>query len=345
MINLLFRLQYSGMVMKKSQFKFLKNKRAFFSAFLVVLLLSGGITVLVSTPKVVNLVDSTLVLAQNETYKTPNFIQTSGVIGEVAGVAKKPRINIVNNQIIPPKIYSKAAIAIDVESGKILFERGSTARLSPASTTKIMTALVSKDYYKAADVLTVTKQAMVGGSTMGLNIGEQMSYRSLLYGMMLNSGNDAAFTIADNYPGGVSSFVAKMNEKVRQLGLNDTHFQNPAGFDNPDHYTSAYDLAQIAKTAIEDSTLARIVSTKETSVMSWDKSQTHLLYNLNKLLGEDGVLGIKTGTTDLAGESLVVLVDHDGHKVITVVLNSPDRFGETKSIIDWIYSNYNWVVE
>ncbi len=304
----------------------------------------GSVGFLMATPKVVNLVDSTLVLAQNESWKTPAYVQSPNS-SQVIGIQKKPQVNIVNNQIIPPKIYSKSAVVIDLDSNKILFDKGGSQRLSPASTTKIMTALVSKDYFKAGDVLTVSKESLVGGSTMGLNIGEQMSYRSLLYGMLLNSGNDAAYTIAVNYPGGLGGFVGKMNEKVSELGLTDTHFQNPAGFDNAEHITSAYDLALIAKEAMKDPTLSRIVSTKETSVMSWDKSHKHLLANLNKLLGENGVIGVKTGTTDLAGESLVGLVERDGHRVITVVLNSPDRFGETKQLMDWVYENYQWVVE
>jgi serine-type D-Ala-D-Ala carboxypeptidase (penicillin-binding protein 5/6) len=319
------------------------KKTTFFVSLLTLILFAGSVGVLLATPKVVNLVDSTLVLAQNETFRTPSYLQPSG---KVAGIQRKPQVKILNNNIIPPKIYSRAAIAIDVDTNKVLFEKDSTVRVPPASTTKIMTALVSKDIFRPADVLTVTKQAMVGGSTMGLTLGETMSYRALLYGMMLNSGNDAAFTIASNYSeGGIPAFMEKMNAKVAELGLMDTHFQNPSGFDAPDHYSSAYDLAQIAREAVKDPTIAKVIGTKDTEVMSWDKMHRHDLANLNELLGEDGVIGVKTGTTDLAGESFVGLVERDGHQVITVVLNSPDRFGETKALIDWIYSNYDWKLE
>ncbi len=263
----------------------------------------------------------------------------------MAGIQRKPEITIEDGQSIPPVVYSRAAIAIDVESGRVLFEKNSADRLPPASTTKIMTALVAKSQFRAGDVLKVTKDSLVGGSTMGLSIGEEMSFRSLLYGMMLNSGNDAAFTIAANYPGGLPGFINAMNLKVAELELMNTHFQNPAGFDDPNHYTSAYDLAHIARVAIDDPQISRIVSTKDTSVMSWDKNHKHQLSNLNKLLGEEGFIGIKTGTTDLAGESLVGLVERDGHKVITVVLNSPDRFSETRELINWVYSNYKWSVK
>lgn len=320
----------------------LQKKSFLFASFSIVFLFVFAISFLVTTPQVVELVDSSLVLAQNEAWKNPHYTKP---IATVAGIAKKPQVNILNNNIIPPVINSRAVIAIDVESGKILFEKNAHDRLSPASTTKIMTAYVAKSHFRAGDVLRVTKESLVGGSTMGLTLGEEMSFRSLLYGMMLNSGNDAAFTVASNYPGGVSSFVAKMNEKVAELELVNTHFQNPAGFDNPNHFSSAFDLAHIARIAIDDPQISRIVSTKDTNVMSWDKTYKHELSNLNKLLGEEGVIGIKTGTTDLAGESLVGLVERDGKRVITVVLNSPDRFSETRTLINWIYSNYKWVVE
>jgi D-alanyl-D-alanine carboxypeptidase len=217
-------------------------------------------------------------------------------------------------------------------------------RLAMASTTKIMTALVAADYFKSGQVLTVPKEALVGGSSMDLFAGEQMTFRSLLYGMLLNSGNDAAYTLAYNYSGGLNNFIDQMNLKAEQMNLKNTHFQNPAGFDNFDHYTSAADMAQIAKVFTKDALLAKIVATKNTSVVSFDKSKQHLLTNLNKLLGQNGVVGIKTGTTDASGENLVTLVERDGHRVLIVLLNSKDRFGETKQIIDWIFSNYSWQV-
>ncbi len=322
--------------------KFYQRKTPWVVLFSLLFLLVFAVSFLVTAPKVVDLVDSSLVMAQNEQWEQPNIIENKG---EVAGIQAKAEVVITNKGLALPQIYSAGAVAIDVDSGEILFERNSTKRLSPASTTKIMTALVAKDHFKAGDVLTVRSDSLVGGSTMGLSAGEEMSFRSLLYGMMLNSGNDAAFTIAGNYPGGVSGFVAQMNAKVSEMGLMDTHFQNPAGFDNSNHYSSALDLAKIAREASMDPQISRIVSTKETSVMSWDKAHNHLLKNLNKLLGEEGIQGFKTGTTDLAGESLVTLVERDGHKVITVVLNSPDRFSETRLMIDWVYENYDWVVQ
>ncbi|MFH1536262.1 MAG: D-alanyl-D-alanine carboxypeptidase, partial [Patescibacteria group bacterium] len=181
------------------------------------------------------------------------------------------------------------------------------------------------------------------GSRVGLFNGEDLSFRSLLYGMLLNSGNDAAFTLAENYPGGILGFVSAMNKKVLELGLQNTHFDNPAGFDSPNHYSSASDLAKITQEALKDSTLTRIFATKETNIVSLDKKYTHQLFNLNKLLEKvRGVVGVKTGTTEEAKENLVTLVERDGRKILLVVLGSNDRFLETTRLIDWVDSNFAW---
>jgi D-alanyl-D-alanine carboxypeptidase len=266
------------------------------------------------------------------------------VLAETSPKVKETKVELVNNNLPAPKLSAVAVIAMDVQTGQILYQKNIHERLAPASTTKIMTAIISSEHFSDAELLTVPSQALVGGSTMGLQAGESLTYRSLLYGMMLNSGNDAAFTIAMNYPGGYDAFIAKMNQRISELGLADTHFDNPAGFDSPTHYSSAYDLLQIGKEAMVNAKLGKVFSTKETSVTSIDKTQTHVLKNLNKLLNEDGVIGIKTGTTEMAGESLVGLVEKNGHTLLTVMLNSQDRFGEMRNLIDWIFQNYSWQI-
>lgn len=290
---------------------------------------------LLLTPKAVQLVESKI-----------TFLQSSNIPGSVSAqeilIENLPRLQIVSASIAPPVFSSNVVLAKDFETGKILFAKNETQRVPPASTTKIMTALVAADFFKPADILTVPEKALVGGSSMGLSVGEKLTFRSLLYGMLLNSGNDAAYTIALNFPGGLGAFINKMNEKVVSLGLVDTHFQNPAGFDNPNHYSSAVDLATIARLAVLNPQLARIVSTKQTEILSTDKSKAHVLKNLNKLLLEEGVLGIKTGTTENAGENLVGLIEKNNHKILTVVLGSNDRFNESKRLIDWTYQNYTW---
>lgn len=251
-------------------------------------------------------------------------------------------VEITSKQIAPPTFGSTAVLAIDYDTGQILYQKNIHQRLAPASTTKVMTALVSIEHFKMGDMLLVYPEDLVEGSTMGLKAGEMLTYRGLLYGMLLNSGNDAAYTIASNYPGGLAAFMNRMNQLVSQLSLKNTHFQNPAGFDAYDHYSSAYDLSVIAKQAVEHPTLARVVATQETLVSTLDQTQEHNLKNLNELLDVPGVIGIKTGFTEKAGENFVGLIERDHHKVITVVLGSSDRFGETKQLMDWVYQNYSW---
>lgn len=285
-----------------------------------------------------------ITLAQKEaSLINPEQIPTQSTLkGEVAGIEKKPIIDVVSSGVVPPSFSASAVLAQDLTTGKVLFEKNSHQRLLPASTTKVMTALVAINYYKPDSSLSVTQDDLVGGSGMGLVLGEKLSFKSVLYGMLLNSGNDAAFTLASNYPGGISAFVKEMNKKALGLGLADTHFQNPAGFDDPNHYSSASDLAKIAQVAISDPQISKVVDTKETTVSNLDNSKQHSLRNVNQLLGRNGVIGIKTGYTDGAGENLVGLVDRDAHKVLTVVLASTDRFGETSRLMDWVYQNFTW---
>lgn len=297
----------------------------------------SSVIVLITTPSIVNLVESKITVA-NAT--GGNIIPS--LIASVAGEEKVASINITSHNVPIPEFTASAVIAQDFDTGQILYQKNTDLKLAPASTTKVMTALVGEEYFQPASELIAYSEALVGGSSMGLSGGERLTYRSLLYGMLLNSGNDAAFVIAANYPGGINAFIQRMNDKSKELGLKNTHFTNPAGFDDPNHYSSAADLAVIAKEAVHDPQLSRIVATRETSIVSLDKTSLHSLKNLNKLLTEDGVIGIKTGFTENAGESFVGLVDRNGHKVITVVLNSKDRFGETKTLMDWVYKNYTW---
>ncbi len=248
-----------------------------------------------------------------------------------------------SRQIDPPTLTARAVFVEDLATGETLYQKNSHERVPIASTTKIMTAIVGSDYFRQNSILEASEGAKIAGSRMGLTSGEKITFRSLLYGMLLNSGNDAAYTIAENYPGGVEGFVAAMNKKATDLVLNDTHFENPAGFDDPNHYSSSSDLASIAKEALKYSELARVFSTKETEIFSIDHKEEHKLVNLNKLLSSvQGVLGIKTGYTDLAKENLVGLVERDNHRVLTVVLGSDDRFGESTTLIEWVYNNFTW---
>lgn len=249
---------------------------------------------------------------------------------------------IVDKSIVPPALSAKAAYAVDIESGKILFSKNIKEPLLPASTTKIATALVSLSHYDLDDVLTVNT-GNVDGHKMGLKNGEKITVRNLLYGLLVFSGNDAAEVLAKNYPGGRENFISAMNSLAKNIGLENTNFKNPVGFDEYLHFSTAEDLVKAAIYAIKNPVFSEIVSTQEIEVKSADGKTIHKLNNINELLGKvPGVIGVKTGWTVNAGEALVTLVEHDGRKVMLAVLASDDRFGETEKLINWIYLNYGW---
>ncbi len=304
----------------------------------VLILFSLSLILLLTIPTAIS-------LAQNRVFVLADTKMESHNIAPQVVIQRAPVLKITDLGILPPKFSSEAVLAKDLDTGQIIYQKNADVQLSPASTTKLLTALVAIEHYKTDEILQVYPEDIVGGSSMGLNVNDKLTFRSLLYGMLLNSGNDAAFTIASNYPGGLPMFVLQMNKKAQALGLQDSHFQNPAGFDNPDHFSSAKDLSKIASIVAINPDLQRVVATKETSVVSFDSTRIYYLKNLNKLLGQAGMLGIKTGFTEKSGENLVGLVDRNKHKVLTVVLNSKDRFGETTQLIDWVYSNFQWTYE
>jgi D-alanyl-D-alanine carboxypeptidase (penicillin-binding protein 5/6) len=242
----------------------------------------------------------------------------------------------------PPIVSAKGVYIYDPDSGVVLFKKNPNKRLFPASTTKVMTAIVSLDNYSLGDVLEVRK-LVNDGKDMGLFAGERMSVENLLYGALVHSANDAAFVLANNYPGGIDAFVDKMNKKAIEIGLKNTRFDNPAGYDSVNQYTTAHDLAILSNYVLQNQTLAHIVGTKSITVADESYSYFHYLRNVNELLGDiPGVAGVKTGSTPEAGENLVSLVKRGERKVIIAVLNSKDRFGETRNLIDWIFNEYKW---
>lgn len=294
-------------------------------------LILSGIVIAVTVPLLLNLTDTYLI-----------SLQVPQNNSQVAGV-QKYNIPPMSKNLPIPAFSARAVLIKDLATDTTLHQVNANVSYPIASTTKIMTALVSSEYFKPNSELTVGSGASISGSRVGLVSGENLTFRSLLYGMLLNSGNDAAFTIAENYPGGLLGFVSAMNKKVMELGLQNTHFNNPAGFDSPNHYSSAEDLSKITEEALKSDQLARIFATKETSIVSLNKKYTHQLLNLNRLLTDvNGVLGVKTGTTEAAKENLVTLVERNKHRVLLVVLGSGNRFGETEKLIDWIYSNFQW---
>lgn len=234
-----------------------------------------------------------------------------------------------------PDLSATAAVIMDAPSKVFLYEKNDTLRFSPASTTKIMSALVALDYFKPTDILTVKRQIDTQGSGLGLVVGEKMTFQNLLYGMMLPSANDAAVAVADNYPGGESAYVAAMNAKAKDLQLQDTHFIDPDGLDDQD-FTSAKDLVRLASIAIYHPVLTTVVATKEKTIQSADGKFVYDIKNRNKLLQHEGVTGIKTGYTEDAGEVLATSAVLHGHTYLLVVMKSDDRFADTAKLLDYL---------
>jgi len=240
----------------------------------------------------------------------------------------------------PPPISAAAAAVIEEPCGSVIHGHNTHARLSPASLTKIMTALVAAEH---ADIRQTVDVTVDGGAlseatdatVMGLTPGQQLSLTDLLYGLLLPSGNDAAIQIAEQVAGDVDDFVRMMNDKVDELDLGNTHFANPHGLDEPGHYTSAYDIALIGSRLLEDPDLAFIVGTRSYQP-AWDGPP---VANLNLLLGHyPGALGVKTGYTDQAGYTLVAAAQRDGRRFIVSILGSADNFADATALLDWAFS-------
>ena len=243
-----------------------------------------------------------------------------------------------------PILTATAAAIFDRQSGVFLFKKNHRTKLLPASTVKMMTAVVSLKLYSPLDVLMVPKVSYEG-QDMGLVEGELITVEALLYGLLVSSGNDAGQVLAKNHPGGEAKFIEVMNEEARNLHLEDTYFANTTGLENREQasLTSARDLAWLADEALKNDIFARIVSTKEIILRDPQKHFYHPLYNLNQLLWVmPEVKGIKTGWTENAGECLVIFIERDSRELIVVVLGSQDRFGESRRLIEWAFANFEW---
>lgn len=240
---------------------------------------------------------------------------------------------LLSEEIKKIDVSSRAYIIYDPETRTVVFGKNENLRFSPASSTKIMTAIIALEEYRLDDALTAINLDKVEGSTMKLREGETITVENLLYGLMLPSGNDAAYVLASRYKGGEVGFIARMNEKAKEMNLANTRFIDPTGFSD-DNYTTAYDLARLASYALKNPQLAKIVSTKNKTVTDVTGQIAHELSNLNELLGVSGVNGVKTGFTEEALGVLVSSVERAGRTYIIVVLGSDDRFIDTRNIIE-----------
>ena len=235
-------------------------------------------------------------------------------------------------------VNAKAAVVYDVDNASPLYAKNENVRLPMASTTKIMTALVTIERENLNKKIKVDPRAVgVEGSSAYLRAGEEFTLRELLYALMLRSANDAAEAIAYAVAGSIEEFALIMNEKATSLGLCDTHFTNPHGLDDDEHYTTALELAKIAAAALEYPEFCEIVSTKTKKVEKEDI--TRLFANHNKMLARyAGCIGVKTGYTQKSGRCLVSAAVRNGVRLIAVTLSCPDDWREHEKMLDFGFS-------
>lgn len=284
-------------------------------------------------------------------FSLPLFSDFSGNYQNKDFVALSEESLLDNISFTPEKIVgkdlnisAKSFIAIDYESAKILSEKDSKVKISMASLTKIMTGVLVIEKSELNKEVVVSKNAVSSyGEGVGLRSEEILTVEDLLYAALLNSSNDGCVALAEYISGSEEEFVKLMNKKAKGLNLNNTKFANSSGLDDVNHYSTANDLAILTRYALQNDKFREIVSTREKRIISV-QGINHYLKNSNKLMfsGEFNVLGVKTGYTGEAGECLITLAEKNGNKILTVVLNSNDRFGETKGILQWLFEVYKW---
>ena len=252
-------------------------------------------------------------------------------------------------------VDAKAALIVEKNTGKIIYEKNSETQNYPASVTKILTAILTIENCKLDDTATVSQSAISqvpsGYVVAPLFIGEQMKIKDLLYALMLKSANDAAYVLAEHIGGSVEGFSEMMNKKAKEIGCKNTHFVNPNGIHNDDHYTTAYDMYIISNYAMKNDIFAKIVSTYQYKLPATNKypNNDRIMENTNDFINPKSgyynkiVKGIKTGTTLQAGNCLITDSSENGLDFITVVLGaktSNSKFSETRKMIKYAYNNY-----
>ena len=252
---------------------------------------------------------------------------------------------MLSMQIHALSISAEGYILIDAESGDVLYGSNYNAKMPMASTTKIMTAVVAIENMALNTKITIPDAAVgIEGSSIYLCKGESLTLEELLYALLLSSANDAAVAIAISIGGSIERFANMMNETASRLGLKDSHFTNPHGLDDEDHYTTAKDLAKLTAYALKLPIFRQIVSTYKKTISFNNNENGRLLVNHNKLLNTyQGIFGVKTGFTKRSGRCLVSAAERDGTVLISVTLNAPDDWRDHKALLDYGFDNYETV--
>lgn len=250
-----------------------------------------------------------------------------------------------SDAIAPPKVTAESAILVDATTGTVLYEKACRSRRPPASTTKMMTAILALEHGNLDEVVAASTYATkTPFGSLHVKAGERMALRDLLYALLMRSANDAAVCIAEHIAGTEPKFVAMMNEKAKQIGAKDTHFVNPHGLHDAKHYSTAYDLALIARYAASMPQFNEIVGTKHHRISRSISTLDVTLKNTGRLLWKfDGADGIKTGYTKEAGHCFVGSATRNGWRLISVVLKSESTMDDSTALLDHGFGNYKLV--
>ena len=251
------------------------------------------------------------------------------------------------DEAIAPILSARSALLMDVDTGIVMVHKNPEERMPMASLTKIMTAAIILDSHKLSEVVTVSDDfgsIPEMGVRLWLQQYERITVGDLLIGLLVPSAGDATLALAKYHSGSVEQFVSAMNAKAKELHLLNTHFMNPIGLDEENHYSTALDLAMLARYALRNADFRRIVRMTEATITSTNGKLSHSFKSTDELLNSYlDIQGVKTGTTDDAGQSVINLArNKSGKEVLSVILDSPDRFQESKSLIDWSFRNYSW---
>jgi len=252
-----------------------------------------------------------------------------------------PPTPIVKNKIAPI-LSTQNYIIIDLATNNILLGNKINDRIYPASTTKLATALTALNLYPLDEIITTIPYTE--GKVMELTEGEKVTVRTLVSALLVYSANDAAFNLANHYETGTEGFVKQMNNLIKKYILNNTNFTNFDGIHNENHYSTIYDLSQLARLALTNPFIVETVKQKEINLSNLSGEIKYNLISTNELLGVvPEVEGLKTGWTPEASGCFIGAININGHKLTTVVAQSTDRFTDTKKLIDWAKENISWI--
>ena len=252
---------------------------------------------------------------------------------------------VKKSDYVAPYVTASSAMAYDLDSDSILFQKNINEQRPMGSINKLMTAMIILDGHKLEEVVTVSKEASkIEGSKVWIFPNEKLYVRDLIEGMLIPSGNDAAVALAIYDSVTEMAFVEKMNQKAKSLGMSHTNFSNSSGFDSNNNVSTSYDLMLLARAALQYDFIRQTVSVKSKAITSLDFKIKHKLETTNELLNNSAYhfYGLKTGTTPGAGPSFIGLAEEEGHHLLTIILNSGDRFQEAKLLVDWSIRAYDW---